>query len=212
LDYTENFAAEKFISMIILSYNLRKTIKMKTVSEFVQEAIDFTDRGLFEAALKPTCAAFELTARKVSSDVNYKKIVDENWWLISFVGFPHLTLPYLELPIVIKEISLNPRNHGLKEIVTFVLVHTLRNREMPASIGLNSEGKFNKQDGKLLIPNNLVFGLLGYVIFNPVNKDEVISDKYWFNVSSFKMFVAEFFGRIDLAERIVKFYQNKHLW
>ncbi len=183
---------------------------MKTVSEFVQEAINFTDRGLFDLALIPACAALELTAQKVSSDVNYKKIVDENWWLISFVGFPHLTLPHLELPIVIKEISLNPRNHSLKEIVTFVLVHTLRNKKLPASVSSSSNGKFDKQGGKLLIPNNLVFGLLGYVIFNPVNKDEIISDKYWLNVSGFKMFVSEFFGRVDLAERIVKFYREEN--
>jgi len=184
---------------------------MKTVSEFVQEAIDFTDRGLFELALTSTCAAFELTAQKVSSDINYKKIIDENWWLISFVGFPQLTLPYLEFPVIIKEISLNPRNHSLKEIVTFVLVHTLRNRVLPASVGLSYDGKFNRQDGKLLIPNNLIFGLLGYVIFNPVNKDEIISDNYWFNISSFKMFVSEFWGRIDLAEHIVIFCREKNL-
>ena len=184
---------------------------MKTVSEFVQDAIEFTNRGLYEEAFMSTCAAFELTAQKASSEINYKKIIEENWWLISFVGFPHLTLPYLELPTVIKEISLNPRNHSLKEIVTFVLIHTLRNRKLPSSVGLSAEGRFNKQDGKLLIPNYLVFGLLSYVIFNPVNKDEVISDKYWFNVSSFKMFVSVYFGRIDLAERIVKFYRDKHL-
>lgn len=183
---------------------------MKTVSEFVQEEIDFTDRGLFELALVSTCAAFELTAQKASSDINYKKIVDENWWLISFVGFPHLTMPYLQLPIVIKEISLNPRNYSLKEIVTFVLVHIIRNRKLPAGVNLSFDGKFEKQDGKLPIPNKLIFGLLGYVIFNPVNKGEIISDKYWLNVSGFKMFVSEFFGRVDLAERIVKFYREEN--
>jgi hypothetical protein len=51
---------------------------MKTVSEFVQEAIDFTGRGLSELALTSTCAAVKITAQKVSSDINYKKIVDEN--------------------------------------------------------------------------------------------------------------------------------------
>ncbi len=42
-------------------------------------------------------------------------------------------------------------------------------------------------------------------------KDEIISDNYWFNISSFKMFVSEFWGRIGLAERIVKFHRKKNL-
>ena len=183
---------------------------MKTVGEFVQEAIDFADRGLSELALIPACAAFELTAQKASSDINYRKIVDENWWLISFLGFPHSTLLYLELPIVIKEISPNPRNHTLKDIVTFVLTHTLRNGKLPENVNLRPVGKFERRGSRLLIPHNLVFGLLGYAIFNPVNKGETISDKYWLDVSSFKMFVSEFFGRIDLAERIIKLHRESN--
>ncbi len=182
---------------------------METVSELVQEAIDYIEKGLFEQAFLPACKAFEATARKVSADVNFKKIVDENWWLISFMSFPNAASLYLKIPIIIKEISPNPRTYSLKEIVTFVLTYTLRSGKLPTIIKPSANTNFEKQGGKLLIPNSLTFGLLGFAIFNPVNKNEIISDKYWLNVSSFKMFVSEFFGRIDLAERIVKFYRDK---
>jgi len=50
-----------------------------------------------------------------------------------------------------------------------------------------------------------------YLDDNPVNKAEIISDNYWFNVSSYKMFKSEFWGKIDWAERIVKFFREKNL-
>ncbi|MCY7376892.1 MAG: hypothetical protein LH472_13110 [Pyrinomonadaceae bacterium] len=179
---------------------------MKTVSELVQETIDLMEKGLFDAAFQTAGAAFEATAEKASETGNYREIVDEYWRVISFMGFPHLTFSHLEIPIVIKEISPNPRSYSLKELVVFVLTDTLRNGKLPENVELTAVGGFEKRGGRLLIPTNLTFGLLGYAIFNPINKDEVISDKYWLNISSFKMFIAEFFGRIDLAERIVKFH------
>ena len=87
---------------------------------------------------------------------------------------------------------------------------TLRFGRMPAEFAFNSTGRFEVKNGKmLLLPPGLVNGLLGSVIFHPVNRDEIIGEKYWMNISDFKMFISELWGRNDLAERIMKFYLER---
>ena len=46
--------------------------------------------------------------------------------------------------------------------------------------------------------------MLAAVITSPLNKAEAVPDSYWIAVGTFKMFVSEWWGRIDLAKRVVK--------
>ena len=64
---------------------------------------------------------------------------------------------------------------------------------------------------KLMLPKSLLFALLGSVVFNPVNKDETVADRYWLNIWDFKMFISELWGRMDLAERVIKHYRGDNL-
>ena len=89
-----------------------------------------------------------------------------------------------------------------------VITETLKLRHMPAEFTFNSTGKFEIKNDKLLLPTGLVCGLLGSVIFHPSNKDEEIGEFYWINISDFKMFVNELFGKQGLAERIMRFYSE----
>lgn len=185
---------------------------MKTVGQFVEEAVDLTGRGLYREAVAPTCAAIGATARKAFeketlSEMDYKKFLKENWELIAFMGMRRaLPLP-LNIPFGLKRIvpTFNV-HHGAEEITLMVIRETLRLGKMPGQFDFNSAGVFEVKDNKLLLPSALVCGLLGSVIFHPVNKDENISDKYWISISDFKMFISELWGKRDLAERIMKFY------
>jgi hypothetical protein len=100
-------------------------------------------------------------------------------------------------------------HHGAEEIVLLLLRETLKTGGMPRQFAFNASGKFEVKNDRLLLPPGLVNGLLGSVIFHPVNKDETIGEKYWMNISDFKMFVTELWGRQDLAERIMKFYLER---
>jgi hypothetical protein len=86
------------------------------------------------------------------------------------------------------------------------LRETLRTGTLPAEFAFNPVSKFEVATGTMLLPRGLVNGLLGSVIFNEVNKNETIGEKYWMNISDFKMFISELWGRADLAERIRRFY------
>lgn len=194
-----------------ISYIIRV---MATVSEAVQEAVDLMNSGAYERAVLPTAFAIDLTARKINekdtfSELDCARFLKEYWDLITFMGMPRaLPLP-MSIPFGLKQIipSFNSL-HGALEIVTMVITETLKLRHMPAEFTFNSTGKFEIKNDKLLLPTGLVCGLLGSVIFHPSNKDEEIGEFYWINISDFKMFVNELFGKQELAERIMRFYSE----
>ena len=141
---------------------------------------------------------------------DYKRFIDEHWDLLVFMRLPQTKSPFLEVQFVIKEISLNPRrDYAIKEIVVYLLTYALRNERMPYDMKFFAGNDFEKNHNTLFIPNSLISGLLDLVVVHPVNKDEKIPDKYWISISDFKMFVSELWGRIDLAERIRKFYLSR---
>ena len=185
---------------------------MKKIGELVQESIDFMNSGNYGRAVLPCALAIDETVKKVLgkeavSEDDFKRFLKQNWELIAFMGMSRaLPLP-LNLPFELKRIV--PQfniHHGAEEIILLVLRQTMRFGKMPAEFDFNSGGTFEIKQGKLLLPSGLVNGLLGSVIFNEVNKDESIGEKYWMSISDFKMFISELWGRQDLAERIRKFY------
>ena len=184
------------------------------IGENVREAIDCFERGLFEMSFVAACSALSETIRKSlgkseASEYDFKMFVKNNWHLIAFTGLPRaLPLP-LSFPFALKRVI--PQfniHHGAEEIIVLLISRTLAAGRLPAEFTFDSKDSFDVKDNKVLIPSTLISGLTGVIIVQPVNKDERLPDKYWINISDFKMFVSELWGRIDLAERIVNFYAN----
>ena len=177
---------------------------MKKVGELVQEAIDFMNSGLAQYAIIPTVAAIAETAKSVGG---CDEFIRENWDLIAFMGLPRaLPLP-LKISFGAKRIfpQLNI-NADAQTIILFLIRETLAKGKMPDEFAFHSNGEFEIKDNKIFLPESLISGLLGVIIVHPENKNEQIGEKYWMNISDFKMFISELWGRRDLAERIMKFY------
>jgi hypothetical protein len=188
---------------------------METVGEFVQSAVDFMNSGSYLRAVAPTAGAIEATIRKSLgkenlSEADYQRFLKQNWALITFMGMPRALPLAMNVPFGLKRIvpSFNV-HHGAEEIILLVVRESLKFGRLPAEFAFNSTGSFEVKNGKMLLPRGLVNGLLGSVIFHPVNRDESIGEKYWMNISDFKMFISELWGRDDLAERIMKFYLER---
>ncbi len=186
-----------------------------TIGEHIQEAISCTDRGLYKLAFVSTCAALGKTIAKAlekdtASTDDFRKVLKENWELIAFMSLPRaLPLP-LNVPFGIKRIDPKFNVHyGIEEIVLLIIEKTIILGKLPEDFAFHSGGGFEIKDGKLQIPHTLVGGLLGITVVHPVNKDEAIGEKYWINISDFKMFVSELWGRIDIAVRVKKFYLER---
>ena len=183
---------------------------MKTVGSLVQEALDFAERGLFEAAFVSVCTALSETAkkafeRKSLSESDCKKFIEENRRLILFMGVPE-SLHEIEAPFQLQKAA--PKietGYRLEDFLYYAVQQTALTGSLPAAFTFSNLSP-ETNSGRVLLPVNLIWGLLASVIFHPVNKSETIPDKYWFSVGDFKMFISEFWGRSDLIERIVKFY------
>lgn len=185
---------------------------MTTVGQLVQDAIDLTNSGSNSQAFVPTARAIDETikrSRALESVTAFDRevFIREHWPLIAFMGMPRaLPLP-MNIPWAVKRIL--PRfnvHHGAVEIVSMAVGETLLQNRLPPEFGINASGRFEIKGEKLLLPSGTICGLLGSVIFHPVNAGEKIGDDSWISISDFKMFVSELFGRKDLAERIMKFY------
>jgi hypothetical protein len=209
---TATFSISRAIAdKVHVSYIIRV---MATVGEAVQEAVDLMNSGAYERAVPPTAAAIDLTVRKINgkdafSELDCGRFLKDNWDLITFMGMPRaLPLP-MNIPFALKQIIPTFNSlHGALEIITMVITETLKQRQMPAEFSFNWTGKFEVKNDKLLLPSGLVCGLLGSVIFHPLNKDETIGEMYWISISDFKMFVSELFGKQELADRIMRFYSE----
>lgn len=186
---------------------------MKTVGEFVQETIDYTDRGLFETAFVSVCAALSATAKKAFgkenlAEIDYKKFIGENQQLISFMGVP-AALQEVETPVELpKTVPKVRTNYPLEDFLFYAVYQTVIGGRLPGAFTF-SNIRSETNAGKILLPVNLIWGLLASVIFHPSNKNEMIPEKYWFSVGDFKMFISELWGRRDLVERIIKFYRER---
>lgn len=182
---------------------------MKTIGELLQEAIDLSDRNLFELAFVPVCEAVNQTAQKIFGEPAHQKFINQNWHLISFMAVLQAeTLP-LNLPFHLRRAisSFNSPN-VMEEMVVFIVRHTLATHRLPLETAVNDVAKFEVKNDKLLLPRSLFFALLGSVVLHPVNKDETIPDKYWIHIWDFKMFISELWGRMDIAERVMQLYSK----
>ena len=184
---------------------------MNKVGELMREAIEAMENGATDTAFSKTCAALAETLKKSleTADLtggDYQNFIKRHWRLLTFMGLPQA----LPLPLAV-EFNLMKLVHGfnlrsVEELILHLIRQTALTGRMPPSFRFHSGGAFEVGSHQILIPATLVGGLVGIVIFQPVNKDETVPDKYWLNISDFKMFISEFWGRIDLAERVMSFY------
>jgi len=184
---------------------------MKQVGELVQEAIEAMECGATESAFALSCAAIEETLKKTLetdalSGGDYQRFIKQHWQLLSFMGLPRALPMPLDVDFKLKTIVHGFNISGAEELILHLVRQTAATGRMPAQFKFHSGSAFEIRGQQIFIPATLIGGLVGIVIFQPANKDQSVPDKYWINISDFKMFVSEFWGRIDLAERIMNFY------
>lgn len=184
---------------------------MKQVGELIQEAIEAMECGATDAGFALACAATEETLKKTLdtnalSSGDYQKFIKQHWQLLSFMGLPRALPMALDIDFKLKTIVHGFSLNGAEELITHLVRQTAVMGRTPAQFKFHSGSTFEIRGNQIFVPVSFIGGLVGVVIFQPANKGETVPDKYWINVSDFKMFVSEFWGRIDLAERIMNFY------
>ncbi len=186
---------------------------MNQVGELIQKAIEAMENGATAAAFAAACAAVTATLKKsletdVLSGGDYQKFVKQHWKLLTFMGLPRALPMPLEVDYKLKTIVHGFNLSGAEEMILHLVRQTAVMNRTPAQFTFHAGATFEIRGNQIFVPATLIGGLVGIVIFQPANRDQSVPDKFWINISDFKMFVSEFWGRIDLAERIMNFYTN----
>jgi hypothetical protein len=170
-------------------------------------------------ALTPACIALDITAQRHagvrrSSRSTFKKFIQDYLWLITYVGFPGLMATTVRVPFSHPDLKPDAAGTvGAEDIIYHVIRCSLvHSDEAAMKVAWNKAIALGLDPtGKLILSENLIWGLLAAVVLSPVNKGETVPDTYWISVADFKMFVSEWWGRIDLAKRIVKMYTGVNI-
>lgn len=184
---------------------------MKQVGELMQEAIEALENGATDQAFAGTCAALAETLKKslAKEDLtgsDYQNFIKHHWRLLTFMGLPHALPMPLAVEFNLMKLVRGSSLRSAEELILHLIRQTVASGKLPPQFKFHPGNTFEVGSDQILIPATLAGGLVGIVIFQPVNKGETIPDKYWLNISDFKMFVSELWGRIDLAERVMSFY------
>ena len=189
---------------------------MLTVGDRVQEAIDYMDKGKIEHALTPACIAIDMTAqlyykKEKSSKVDYKNFIKEYLWLITYMGLPGIFSNSLKIQFNHPNIKLDQDGFcSIEDIIYHVircgLVH---------SDGIDSKIEWNKiitlgngRNGNLLLSDNLIWGIIGSIVFSEVNANEKVGEFCWISIADFKFFINDIWGRIDIPKKVIKMHNK----
>lgn len=181
---------------------------MKQIGELVHEAIDAMGGGRNEAAFAAMSAAVMETLKKTLetdalSNHDYQTFIKQHWRLLAFMGLPRSLPMSREVDSEMKKIVHGFHLNGAEELTVHLVRQTAAMGMPPPQFKFHPAPMFEIKDKQIFIPRTLIGGLIGIVIFQPANKNESVPDNYWINVSDFKMFISELWGRMDLAERIM---------
>ena len=184
---------------------------MNKVGELMRKTIEAMENGATGQAFALVCAALAETLQKSLetedlSGGDYQNFIKRHWRLLCFMGLPQALPMSLAVEYNLSKIVHGFHLRSAEELILHLIKQTALAGKLPSQFRFHSGGAFEVINNQILVPETLVGGLVGIVIFQPVNKDESVPDKYWLNVSDFKMFISEFWGRIDLAERVMSFY------
>jgi hypothetical protein len=181
---------------------------MSEIGKLVAETIEFSASTVSTRAFTGACHAFCETAKKryEQDQISHSlvlKFVKENWWLIDFIGLPD-EMPVSDEVILLskKKIFKEGTTFQIEEIIAYLIMQNTTTKGLPFGMEFAAVHDMRIEDDKVLIPKKLISGILGVVVFHPINKDETIDESYWMSFRGFKMFISELWGREDLVARL----------
>ena len=168
------------------------------IKQRIKEAIDKLAMNDFENALIQTLIALDSTAKKEGlgkkNADRCKKFIDRNRNLITRVSFGLLEF---QGPVSLQyDFSGQNTEKSFEEIIYHVIrCSLLHEGTIPAEVEFTKDIKFGVQtDGKILLPERIVFGLIMAVVGSKANENERIGQFYSFNLDDERYYINDFWG------------------
>ena len=184
---------------------------MVTLSQRVERAIDEVGKNHFEEALLQAAIAIDVTAKNYfksakSSKSNYKQLLKDYSWLIELMAFQGINLDdsrFGNYPI--DGISEPSFQDLIYHTVRCNLVH---GEGVPENFEFSDGNIFSMRKNHLILPKNLIWGLLAVVVFCSANSNHESGGGYWLGVFNNRFVIDDFWGQEQVIKRI---YENRKL-
>jgi len=170
-----------------------------SIAKRVAEAVEKMAQNDAEGALLPISSAVDATATKHFNRRgrrSYKDFIHENLGLITKVA---LGPSVLNIKLKYDHPDLETGPDGLCTIED-ILYHVVRcglahSAELPSTLKFVDENRFQVDNGLLVLPASLIYGLIAAVVVCPENTDQSIADNYGLNVRGFQIRLNDLWGR-----------------
>ena len=158
---------------------------MTSIGKRIAETMDKMEARDAEGALFQICAPIESTAVReygMSGGKTYREFLHDNLGLITRVG---LGVPILNYNIgKFTHPDIKPDAQGFCSVQQ-ILYHAVRcglyhEAKLPANLRFEFGGRQFNDNGTLIVPAELIYGLIAVVILSPANVGEQIEDRYGF--------------------------------
>jgi len=153
-----------------------------SIGKRVAEAIQKMSTGDSEGALIPTSIAVAATAQKQfphkKNNESYKRFIRHYLPTITRASLGGLSTTGLRFRYSHPDIKAAPDGTASIEQILYHSVRCglLHNAQLPKGLSVTSEGKIGVENGILVLPDSLVFGLLLAVVISPMNANEAAPD------------------------------------
>ncbi|MBE7466105.1 MAG: hypothetical protein HS116_21725 [Planctomycetes bacterium] len=178
-----------------------------SIAKRVAETFERMAQNDAEAALLPISTAIDATATKHfkrRGRKSYKDFIHENLGLITKVGFGP-TIMNINLRYNHPDLKAGP--NGLCTIQD-ILYHVVRcglahAAELPSTLKFVDENRIQVENGLLVLPASLIYGLIVAVIVCPENSNQTISSNYVLNTRGFRIVLNDWWGRKSELEDLL---------
>lgn len=174
-----------------------------SVGKRVSDTIDKMEAGDPDGALFQICAAVDFTAKNEFSNSgrrSYKDFIHQNLGLITDIAFGGRKILNLNLAYDHPEIK---KNADGCVPVQDIFYHAVRcglyhKTSLPDNLKFTDEMQIRiEEDGVLVLPSALIYGLITAVVVSPANRDEHAPKEGMLNFGDFPIPINKLWGRRD---------------
>jgi hypothetical protein len=171
-----------------------------SIGRRVADAVDKVAAGDPEGALHAICAAIESTAKQEFGKPgrsSYKEFIHSNLGMITAVAFGGTQV--LNIYLAIDHPDLPKGADGLCSIQD-IFYHVVRcglyhDSGLPSALEFADEQRIRCENGHLVLPTSLIYGLIAAVVVAPVNRGESTGKTTILNLGDFPIPVSHLWGR-----------------
>ncbi|KFX63835.1 hypothetical protein KBK24_0119220 [Burkholderia sp. K24] len=186
---------------------------MITIGERVQHALDDVERGQFELGLQHAAIAIDITSKRHygkrrSSRTLYKNLLHEYAWLLEMMACDGIDLQnskFGNYPLRDEKI-LEP---SFADLMYYVVRCNLVHAEgLPPNLTFHDEPTLHLAREMVGLPKQVIYGLLGIVVFCPENSDQRAPRDCWLSYHDTRFIINEYWGRVDAVRAAYDRHQH----